>query len=171
MLLARAQVYSNYKKHSTVKFLIAVSPVGVVTFLSEAYGGRATDNQITRESGFISNRRHELGDQILADRGFTLSEEFAVACNAELHIPSFTRGKTQLSPAETESTRKLANIRIHVERVIGSVKERYRILRGPIPLNMVKSQTNEKGNEVPNIEKLVRVACVLVNLSPGVVMS
>ena len=33
-LKARAQVYSNYKKHSTVKFLIACSPLGAVTFLS-----------------------------------------------------------------------------------------------------------------------------------------
>ena len=61
-LKARAQVYSNYKKHSTVKFLICCSPLGVVTFLSKAWGGRASDVQIVRASGFISLDYHHPGN-------------------------------------------------------------------------------------------------------------
>ena len=57
-LKARAQVYSNYKKHSTVKFLLCCSPLGVVTFLSKAWGGRASDVEIVRSSGFISPNYH-----------------------------------------------------------------------------------------------------------------
>ena len=57
-LKTRVEVYSNYKKHSTVKFLIACSPLGTVTFLSKAYGGRTTDVVIVRESGFISSKYH-----------------------------------------------------------------------------------------------------------------
>ena len=34
-LKARAAVYSNYKKHSTIKYLIACSPIGAITFLSK----------------------------------------------------------------------------------------------------------------------------------------
>ena len=34
---ARAQVYSNYKKHSTIKFLIACTPLGSISFLSKAW--------------------------------------------------------------------------------------------------------------------------------------
>ena len=37
------------------------------------------------------------GDQILADRGFTLQEDFATVCSAELIIPAFTRGKSVIS--------------------------------------------------------------------------
>ena len=33
---ARAQVYSNYKKHSTVKFLTACTPRGSISFISKA---------------------------------------------------------------------------------------------------------------------------------------
>lgn len=69
-LKARAQMYSNYKKHSTVKFFICMNPLGSVTFLSSAWGGRTTDNEIVRESGFISAKYHHPRDQILADRGF-----------------------------------------------------------------------------------------------------
>ena len=32
-LLARAQVWSNYKHHSTVKFLIGITPQGTISFL------------------------------------------------------------------------------------------------------------------------------------------
>ena len=41
-----AQVYSNYKKHSTVKYLISCGHFGAVTFLSLGYSDRATDIQI-----------------------------------------------------------------------------------------------------------------------------
>ena len=51
-------MYSNYKKHSTVKFLLCCSPLGVVTFLSKAWGGRASDVEIVRSSGFISPNYH-----------------------------------------------------------------------------------------------------------------
>ena len=34
-LLARAETYSNYKNHNTVKFLIAISPTGAIIFVSK----------------------------------------------------------------------------------------------------------------------------------------
>ena len=74
-LKVRVQVYSNYKKHSTVKYLISCSPIGAVTFLSRRYDGRATDKQIVRESRFISSKYHHQGSatsrpEICIGRGF-----------------------------------------------------------------------------------------------------
>ena len=37
------------------------------------------------------------GDQTLADRGFTLKDDFAAGALAELLIPAFTRSKLKLS--------------------------------------------------------------------------
>lgn len=42
-LLARAQTYSHYKHHNTAKFLIGIAPQGSVSFISDGYGGRASD--------------------------------------------------------------------------------------------------------------------------------
>jgi hypothetical protein len=42
-----------------------------------------------------------------------------------LNIPAFTKGKDQLDSADVEQTRKIATVRIHVERIIGLLKQKY----------------------------------------------
>ena len=64
---------------------------------------------------------------ILADRRFDIAESVATM-QARLHIPAFTKGKSQLSALEVEETRSIANARIHVERVIGLIRQKYTIL-------------------------------------------
>ena len=39
-LLGRAQIWSNYKHHFTVKFLIGITPQGTISYVSECVGGR-----------------------------------------------------------------------------------------------------------------------------------
>ena len=41
-LLARAQTFSSYKHHNTVKVLISITPQGCISFVSEAWGGGGT---------------------------------------------------------------------------------------------------------------------------------
>ena len=169
-LKARAQVYSNYKKHSTVKFFIACTPHGAISFVSKAWGGRVSDVELVKKSGFISYSYHSPGDQVLADRGFTLVDEFAAGCGVELIIPSFTKGKNQLSAEEVETSRQIASIRIHIERVIGLIKNRYRILDGTLSTTLVKSLSDEANElDVSGIDRLFTVCAALCNLSPGIV--
>ena len=62
------------------------------------------------------------GDLVMADRGFTIHESL-VCKQAELAIPAFTRGKDQLDPVDVEKTRGIANVRIHVERLLAFFEE------------------------------------------------
>lgn len=50
---ARAQTYSQYKHHNTVKYLISITPQGVISFVSKGWGGRTSDKHVTENSGFL----------------------------------------------------------------------------------------------------------------------
>ena len=74
------------------------------------------------------------GDQLLADCGFALEEKFAAECSSELFIPAFTKGRKQLTAKEVETTRQVTTVRIHLEPIIGEIKNHFSILDGPLPI-------------------------------------
>ena len=163
-LIARAMTWSNYKHHNTVKFLIGVTPQGVISFISKAWGGRVSDKYLTENSGLL--RKLLPGDIVLADRGFDIADSVGFY-QARLHIPAFTRGKKQLSAKDVEETRKIANVRIHAERVIGLVRRKYTILQGTLPIQLLTAQ---RGDDLAPTDKIAIVCCVLTNLSESIAL-
>ena len=121
-------------KNITVKSLIGVSPTNSISFVSKGWGGRVSDKIITQKSGFLD--KICAYDAIMADRGFNIVDDLAIRC-ATLEVPAYTRGK-QLSIAEVEKTRQLARVRIHVERVIGLLRNKYTILQNTLPISLIK---------------------------------
>ena len=83
-LLASPQCYSNYKKYCTIKVFISCTPLAAITFLSKCWDGPASDILIVRESSFRSSKFHKPGDQVLAERGLTLKDDFAAGSGSEL---------------------------------------------------------------------------------------
>ena len=161
-LLARAQTFSSHKHHNTIKILIGISPQGSICFVSEGWGGRTSDKYLTENCGFLE---HLLaGDMVMADRGFTIAESVGLK-QAKLVIPAFTKGKSQLDPVDVEKTRGIANVRIHVERVIGLLRRKYTILEGTLPTDFL----NSANGEVRMIDRILRVCAALVNLCPPII--
>eukprot|EP00794_Sanderia_malayensis_P015333 gene15332-biopygen12763 len=70
-LEVQAALWSEYKHHCTVKVLIAITPNGAISYLSDCYGGRASDKFIVEDSDFLERLRP--GDQLMADRGIFVS--------------------------------------------------------------------------------------------------
>ena len=132
-LTARAQTWSNYKHKNASKYLIGITPAEAISFLSFGWGGRVSDKQIMKESGFFN--KVSMGDCILVDRGFNIKEELS-ALGVTLKIPSFTKEKKQLSGGEVDMSRQLLSVQIHVERVIGRIKK-FRLLQTTLPLTQV----------------------------------
>ena len=157
-LLARACTWSSYKHHNTVKFLIGIAPQGVISYISTAWGGRVSDKHLTGNCGIL--KKLLPGDMVLADRGFNISESVGMH-QAQLCLPAFTKGKDQLSATEVEETRTIANVRIHVERVIGLVRQKYTILQGTLPIDYLMKRN---GEESPVVDRIARVCCALCNV-------
>lgn len=164
-LEAAAKTWSNYKHHHTIKFLIGITPQGSICFISNAYGGRASDKFITEDCGFLN--KLQPGDLVIADRGFLITNSVKM-CFAEVVTPAFTKGRKQLSAKEIETTRKTANVRIHVERIIGMLRQKYMILKDILPLQMLKEKSSYEDQFIL-IDKIVVVCCALINLCPAIV--
>ena len=161
-LHARALTYSNYKHHHTAKYLIGITPCGVISFISQGWGGRVSDKYLTEHCGFLD--KLQPGDVVLADRGFNIADSVA-SVMASVVLPAFTKGKKQLSPQDIEKTRKIANVRIHVERVIGQLKQKYTYLDRVMPVdNLIAPE-----GDIPTLDKEVTICCGLINLCKSVV--
>lgn len=150
----QALTWSDYKKHNTVKFLVAIAPNGMISFLSKAWGGRASDRLIVQESGFLD--LVEAGDTILADRGFTIQNDLLLR-HATLQIPPPSSGYDQMTTANVQKTKKIANARIHVERAINRMK-RFQILKNTLPISLV-----------PLVDDIIVVTAALCNLLPPLI--
>jgi hypothetical protein len=135
--------------------LIGITPQGTICFVSEAWGGRTSDKFLTENCGFLDNLIP--GDLVLADRGFTVHESVRFR-QAKLNIPAFTKGKDQLDPADVEQTREIATVRIHVERIISLLRQKYTILQQTLPNDYLICR---KGESVPLIDRMIRVCSAL----------
>ena len=92
----------------------------------------------------------------MADRGFTI-KDMLKELEIDLNIPPFLEGRQQLPATEIEAGRRIASLRIHVERAIGRLKN-FNILKGTIPISMARL-TNQ----------IVHVCAFLTNFQPALV--
>ena len=94
-LLAYAQVWSNYKYYSTIKFLIGITPQGTILFVSIFAGVCMSDKEITEKSGIMDLLLPVwlvfIGDIVLADRGFPCNDKARMVM-AEVKTPLFIKG-------------------------------------------------------------------------------
>ena len=64
----------------------------------------------------------------------------------------------------------MSSVRIHVERVIGNLKNRFAILQGTLALRVIKSMRDEVDElDFTNADKILRVCAILLNLNPSIV--
>jgi hypothetical protein len=133
-LQLQSSTWSNYKHHNTMKLLVGCTPNGAISFVSELYMGSISDVQLTSVSGLLDKLKGKSNISVMADRGFTVRDQLK-AIGVDLNIPPFMEGRGKLPAAEVLEGRKIASVRIHVERVIGRIKN-YTILKGTLPITL-----------------------------------
>jgi len=131
-LASQSCTFSSYKNKNTVEVLIGIIPSGTIVFVSPIYEGSISDKKLIQKSGLLE--KLEIGDEIMADKGFDI-QDLLVPLGVRLNIPPFLSSDTQFSCEDVVKTKKIAKLRIHVERAILRFKE-FRILRSPIPASM-----------------------------------
>lgn len=93
--------------------------------MSKLWGGNASDKQIVKESGILNLL--EKGDSVMADKGFTI-QDLLDPLDVTLNMPLKRESNRQLSRREVEQTRRIAAVRIHVERKMEQIKN-FRIFK------------------------------------------
>ena len=149
---AQQLTYSNYKNHNTLKALVAITPSGAISFISDLYGGNISDKKLTQVSGLLNLL--ECGDSVMADRGFNIQD--ILPSGVTLNIPPHLDESGQLSESERTTTRRIASVRIHVERAIERIKN-YQILH-----NVPNSMHNR-------INQICFICSILTNFLPPLV--
>ena len=147
-LVLQSEVFSSYKNHTTWKGMFGITPAGAVSCVSALYCGSISDKEISRCSGIIELLDSK--DDIMADKGFII-RELLEAKDCNLIIPPFLNCEEQFAEEETEQTKQIAMLRIHVERAIRRVKE-YHIFDSPISMSLSGS-----------INQIWTVCCLLTN--------
>ena len=131
-LLLNSELFSSYKNHTTLKGLIAISPAGHISFISQLYTGSVSDREITERSGFL-DLSFEANDSVMADKGFTIQDLLPVGVS--LNIPPFLGSSAQMPAEDVVKTQEIASLRIHVERAINKIKN-FHIWDGVVPLSL-----------------------------------
>lgn len=112
-------VYSSCKKTQTLKGLVGIAPNGAMTFASALFPDSNSDKEIVQKCGIL--KVFEMGDLILADKRFTISD-LLQPLGANLNSPPFL-DTPQLTPDHVERKKVIARARIHVQRAIQRIKE------------------------------------------------
>ena len=85
-----------------------------------------------KQSGYLQHLNR--GDLVMADKGFTIQDELA-SVGAKLALPHFMKRKKQFTKEESEHNKKIASLRIHVERYMERLKN-WHFFDRPIPVSM-----------------------------------
>ncbi len=139
---SQRRTYSQYKSYNTFKLLVSLSPICYFNFVSNLFTGCISDKEL------VHNALEE-GDVITADKGFNIQDLLAIH-GTQLIAPPIMKKSTVSARAST-ATMRVANARVHVERIIRKQKC-FAILREVFKYY---------------ITSIVRICAAIVNLQPS----
>ncbi|XP_071649786.1 uncharacterized protein [Temnothorax longispinosus] len=117
----QALTWSEYKKCNTIKYLISCGPDGFINFISTGYGGRISDVLLFEKCGILDQLPEKCA--VMADRGFKNIKSLLAEKHCELIKPPSVSSTHKPTKSEVLETKRIASLRIHVERVIGRLRE------------------------------------------------
>ena len=144
--------WSSYKSTNTAKYLISVTPDGMITFVSEGETGRVTDAALFQKSSVVDHLPP--GSVVMADRGFKACETTLASKSMRMIRPPSVSNAGKMTKLETLQTKRIASLRIHVERVIGRIRL----------YKMLEPHAATPNALLDRIDDAVVIACGLINM-------
>ena len=111
---------------------MVIPPDGLIVFSLKLYGGSSSDKFQTKDCGILDYLQP--GDSVRADRGSEI-KDLLKPKRVGLNIPPFCTKDNQFTAEKFEETRRIASVRINVERAIQRIKT-FHILDGVMPLSL-----------------------------------
>uniref|UniRef100_A0A1A8PKY3 THAP-type domain-containing protein n=1 Tax=Nothobranchius rachovii TaxID=451742 RepID=A0A1A8PKY3_9TELE len=139
-----------------LKYLIGISPQGVISFVSSGLTGCMSDREIAQSCGLLDYLL--VGDIVLAGRGFDVEKSVGMMC---AEVKTLTNGRHHLLPKTAEETKRVSHLKPQIQKVIGVVCNTYKILSSDIPVRMIESC---EGESVTFLDKVVTVCCAVTNM-------
>ncbi|KAJ8671957.1 hypothetical protein QAD02_003216 [Eretmocerus hayati] len=155
--LYQALTWSDYKKCNTIKYIIGITPDGTIIYISQGYGGRISDVLVFEICGIMDILPENSG--VMADRSFKQMDAILNTKGCKLIRPPSVSNSTKPSKQDVLLTKRIASLRIHVERVIRRVRE-YKILEPHAGLDVTL---------IHNLDNIVTVVPGLINLQSPVI--
>ncbi|KAK2578408.1 hypothetical protein KPH14_012740 [Odynerus spinipes] len=117
----QALTWSEYKKCNTLKYLISYTLDGFINFISTGYGGRISDVLLFEKCGILDKLPDNCA--VMADRGFKNIQPPLTTKKCELIKPPSVSSTVKPTNSDVLETKRIASLRIHVEHVIGRLRE------------------------------------------------
>lgn len=153
----QALTWSEYKKSNTMKYLISSTPDGVINFISNGFGGRTSDVKIVEKSEYLTVLRKNCS--VMADRGFKRIDVLLQPLGCSLKRPPSVEAGIKSTKEEVLETKRIAALRIHIERVIRRIRE-FKLLK---PHSCINNKT------IKYLDHVVIIVCALVNLQSSII--
>lgn len=130
---------------TTVKYLLAVAPCGLIMFMSSAYTGRRDHADMALDSGLL----HLLmpGDEVMTQGGFAIKE---LLFERQIKLVVASLGRNDGRPASASSAAHVGdNVQDAIQRLLT-----YKILSQGVPTMLA-----------PHIDKILWICAALTNLT------
>lgn len=118
-----AILYSAYKGHSTMKWLVGCDPIGTVwnKSISDGHGGSISDPVFT----FVSNILEQVpyGSAVMVDKGFLIENLCYTLGIGTIRPMKMIDRQTQQSKEDVALTQKVGGMRIPIEQANGQMKQ------------------------------------------------
>jgi hypothetical protein len=148
----QALTWSYYKNGNTIKYFIVSTPDGFIKYISKGVGGKTSDLALVQECGYLDTLVE--GTVCLADRGFKHLETVLAEKSCKLLRPPSVSANDIPSKEETTFSKQISSLRIHIERVIGRIRE----------FLFLSPHARVDNKLIQFLDKAIVIAAALVNL-------